>query len=63
MEIDSRFWKIHKSQGNEKASSHKMVVVWMVNRISFHLGWNDETRKEYLSTGYWKRHYIRLSTG
>ena len=32
-------------------------------RISFHLGRNYEIRKEYLSTGYWKRHYIRLSTG
>ena len=35
----------------------------LVNRISFRLGRNDEIRTEYLSTSYWKRHYIRLSTG
>ena len=35
----------------------------LVYRISFRLGRNDEIRKEYLSTGYWKRHYIRLFTG
>ena len=34
-----------------------------VYRISFRLDRNDEIRKEYLRTGYWKRHYIRLSTG
>ena len=34
-----------------------------VYRISFRFGRNYEIRKEYLSTGYWKRHYIRLSTG
>ena len=31
-----------------------------VYRISFRLGRSDEIREEYLSTGYSKRHYIRL---
>ena len=31
--------------------------------ISFHLGRNYKIRKKNLSTGYLKRHYIRLSTG
>ena len=34
-----------------------------VSGFSFAFGKNNEIRKEYLGTGYWKRHHFRLYNG